>query len=155
MTTSQRKVGWGAALAATLFMFLVAMDQVMMPIATSAISKEFNTAAGTIQAMVALISLVAAPLYITGGKLGNIHGKKKVFMAGLVLYGIGTLTATLAPRVVYSWAAGRSCAPWVWCWVFQPRSRYLLQVIRMKDSAGRLLPSMVLVWWLQPWWDPC
>ena len=100
MTSNQQKVGWGAALAATLFMFLVAMDQVMMPIATSAISKEFNTDAGTIQAMVALISLVAAPLYITGGKLGNIHGKKKVFMAGLVLYGIGTLTATLAPSVV-------------------------------------------------------
>jgi hypothetical protein len=50
MTTDQQKVGWGAALAATLFMFLVAMDQVMMPIATSAISKEFNTDAGTIQA---------------------------------------------------------------------------------------------------------
>lgn len=99
MTTTQAKASWGAALAATLLILLVAMDTVMMPIATSAIAGEFTTDAGAIQALIALTSLVAAPLYIAGGKLGDIHGKKKIFMAGLVLYGIGTLTATLAPNV--------------------------------------------------------
>lgn len=99
MTTTQEKAGWGAAIAATLLILLVAMDQIMMPIATSAIATEFNTGAGAVQALIALVSLVAAPLYIAGGKLGDIHGKKKIFMAGLVLYGIGTLTATLAPNV--------------------------------------------------------
>ena len=34
---SAQKAGWGAALAATLFMFAMATDQVMMPLATSAI----------------------------------------------------------------------------------------------------------------------
>jgi len=97
--TTQQKAGWGAAIAATLLILLVAMDQVMMPIATSAIAKEFSTNAGAVQTIIALVSLVAAPLYIAGGKLGDIHGKKKIFMAGLVLYGIGTLTATLAPNV--------------------------------------------------------
>lgn len=97
--TMQQKAGWGAAIAATLLILLVAMDQIMMPIATSAITKEFSTDAGAVQALIALMSLVAAPLYIAGGKLGDIHGKKKIFMAGLVLYGIGTLTATLAPNV--------------------------------------------------------
>lgn len=99
MTTIQEKAGWGAAIATTLLILLVAMDMVMMPIATSAIAREFSTDAGTIQTLIALTSLVAAPLYIAGGKLGDIHGKKKIFMAGLVLYGIGTLTATLAPNV--------------------------------------------------------
>ncbi len=97
--TKAQKAGWGAAIAATLLILLVAMDQIMMPIATSAITKEFSTDAGAVQTMIALMSLVAAPLYIAGGKLGDIHGKKKIFMAGLVLYGIGTLTATLAPNV--------------------------------------------------------
>ncbi|MCB0190347.1 MAG: MFS transporter [Anaerolineae bacterium] len=99
MTTTQEKVGWGAAIAATLLILLVAMDQVMMPIATSAIAGEFSTDAGAVQAIISLVSLVAAPLYIAGGKLGDIHGKKKIFMAGLVLYGSGTLAATLAPNV--------------------------------------------------------
>ena len=75
MTTTQQKAGWGAAIAATLLIFLVGMDQVMMPIATSAIAKEFSTNAGAVQVIIAMVSLVAAPLYITGGKLGDIHGK--------------------------------------------------------------------------------
>ncbi len=98
MTTTQEKAGWGAAIAATLLIFVVAMDQVMMPIATSAIVAELNTNVGMVQAAIALVSLVAAPLYITGGKLGDIHGKRKIFAAELVLYGIGTLADVSSKR---------------------------------------------------------
>jgi len=98
-SNSQAKSGWGAAIAATLFIFALATDQVMMPIATSAIVAELKTDTGMIQLAIALVSLVAAPLYIAGGKLGDINGKKKVFMLGLVLWGIGPLTAALAPSV--------------------------------------------------------
>ena len=41
----------------------------MMPIATSAIITGLNTDTGMIQLAIALVLLVAAPLYITGGKL--------------------------------------------------------------------------------------
>lgn len=95
--TTLQKTSWGAAIAATLFIFSLATDQVMMPLATSAIVKELNTDTGMVQAAIALVSLFAAPLYIAGGKLGDIHGKKKMFMVGLVLWGIGPLTAALAP----------------------------------------------------------
>jgi len=97
-TTSQ-KVGWGAAIAATLFIFVLATDQVMMPLATSAIIQELKTDTGQVQAAIALVSLFAAPLYIAGGKIGDIQGKKKIFLTGLVLYGIGPLTAALAPNM--------------------------------------------------------
>lgn len=97
--TSQTKTGWGAAIAATLFMFSLATDQVMMPIATSAVVAELQTDTGMIQLAIALVSLVAAPLYITGSKIGDINGKKRIFMIGLVLWGIGPLTAALAPNI--------------------------------------------------------
>jgi len=94
-----QKASWGAAIAATLYIFLLAIDIVMMPLATSAVVKELNTDTGMVQAALALVSLFAAPLYIAGGKLGDIHGKKKIFMLGLVLWGIGPLTAGLAPNM--------------------------------------------------------
>lgn len=99
MTATREKVGWGAAIAATLLIFLVAMDTIMMPIASSAIVAELSADVGAIQAALSLTSLVAAPLYITGGKLGDINGKKRMFFIGMILYGIGTLAATLAPSV--------------------------------------------------------
>jgi len=95
--TTVQKAGWGAAIAATLYIFSLAIDIVMMPLATSAVVKELNTDTGMVQAAIALVSLFAAPLYIAGGKLGDIHGKKKMFMVGLVLWGIGPLAAALAP----------------------------------------------------------
>lgn len=94
------KAGWGAAIAATVLIFVVGMDLLMMPIATSAIVSEFNTNAGMVQAAIALISLVAAPFYITAAKLGDIHGKKKLFVTGLVLYAVAELITTLAPNMV-------------------------------------------------------
>jgi len=97
--TTVGKASWGAAMAATLFIFLLAIDIVMMPLATSAVVKELNTDTGMVQAAIALVSLFAAPLYIAGGKLGDINGKKKMFMLGLVLWGIGPLTAALAPSM--------------------------------------------------------
>lgn len=102
MSTSgdQLKASWLTAITATLFIFSLATDQVMMPIATSAIVDELNTDTGMVQAAIALVSLVAAPLYITGGKLGDIQGKKKIFMVGLVLWGLGPLTAALAPSML-------------------------------------------------------
>lgn len=100
-TDSPEQVGLVTAVTAAMLMFLVAMDAVMMPIATSAIVSDLQTNVGTIQAAIAVSSLVAAPLYITGGRLGDIYGKKKIFILGFALYGIGTLIATIAPSSLF------------------------------------------------------
>lgn len=93
------RAGWGAALAATLFGFCLSTDDVMFPIATSAIVPELRTSTGMIQLAMALVSLVAAPLFIAGGKLGDIKGRKRVFLIGMVLIGVGYLTAALTPSM--------------------------------------------------------
>ena len=99
-STVKQKASWLTAAAATMFIFAIAMDPVMMPIATTAVVEELNTDTGMVQAAIALVSLVAAPLYITGGKLGDIHGKKRIFLIGVILWGIGPLTAALAPSML-------------------------------------------------------
>ncbi len=89
----------GCAIAATLFIFSLAADQVMMPLATSALVTDLQTDTGMVQAAIALVSLVAAPLYIAGGKLGDIQGKKKIFLVGIVLFALGPLTAVFTPNI--------------------------------------------------------
>jgi len=78
-TTSSEKAGWGAAVAVTLFIFCLAADQIMMPLATSFVVADLNTNTGMVQTAIVMVSLVAAPLYITGKKLGDIHGKRQFF----------------------------------------------------------------------------
>lgn len=96
---TKQQAGWGAAIAATLFIFSLAADQVMMPLATSALVTDLQTDTGMVQAAIALVSLVAAPLYIAGGKLGDIQGKKKIFLVGIVLFALGPLTAVFTPNI--------------------------------------------------------
>lgn len=99
-TTKSAETNWLPAIAATLAMVLVSMDLFMMPIATTALVNELNTDAAMVQAVIALFSLVFAGLCILGGKLGDIFGKKKVFVAGIVLYGVAALITALAPTML-------------------------------------------------------
>ena len=85
------------AFAATLLIVLVSMDLFMMPIATSALIKTFNTDAGMVQGAISLFALLLAAMTILGGKLGDILGKKKVFMFGVALYGMAAAVTALAP----------------------------------------------------------
>ena len=42
----QQKAGWATAIAATLFIFALATDAVMMPIATTAVTDDLKTDTG-------------------------------------------------------------------------------------------------------------
>lgn len=91
------RTSWMTAIAATLLIVLVSMDLFMMPVATSALVKAFNTNAGMVQGAISLFALLLAAMTILGGKLGDILGKKKVFMLGVGLYGVAAAVTALAP----------------------------------------------------------
>jgi MFS family permease len=105
MNSTQETAGpgpasWLPAIAATLIIVLVAMDLFMTPIATSALTEEFNTSSAMVQMAIALFSLVLAGLCILGGKLGDLYGKKRVFQIGLILYGVAAVITALAPSMI-------------------------------------------------------
>ena len=100
MTKFSEKRGWGTAVAAALFIFCLASDHIMMPLATSSVVQDLNTNMRMVQIAIVLASLVAAPLYISGNKLGEIHGKRKMFLVGVILFVIGPISAILTPNVL-------------------------------------------------------
>ena len=97
----QRGTSWSTAIAATLLIILVSMDLFMMPIATSALVKAFGTNAGMVQGTISLFALLLASMTILGGKLGDILGKKKVFMMGVGLYGVAAAVTAAAPNTIF------------------------------------------------------
>jgi MFS family permease len=70
-----------------------------MTVAISDLVKDLNTDIGTIQAVMAIYTLVMASLMMGGAKLGDIIGRKRAFLIGVVIYGVGTLTAAISPNV--------------------------------------------------------
>jgi len=98
---------WAALGVLGAAQFLMVLDQAVMNVAISQLVEDFDTTVTTIQAVIALYALVMAGLMLTGGKLGDIFGRRRVFAVGLVIYGIGSgLTAASwsVPSLMFGWS---------------------------------------------------
>ena len=101
MNDDNAKISWIPALAATAGMVLVTMDIFMKPVAKTALKNEFGVDAAAVQAAISIFAIIYGGLCILGGKLGDMHGKKKIYVIGLALYGLSALVTTLAPTFTF------------------------------------------------------
>jgi len=87
--------------------FLMVLDQAVMNVAISQLVADFDTTVTTIQAVIALYALVMAGLMLTGGKVGDLIGRRRAFAIGLCIYGAGSaLTAASwsVPALTLGWS---------------------------------------------------
>jgi len=97
MNNNTEKTSWIPALAATSTIVLVTMDLFMKPVAKTALAAEFNIDAYQVQAAISIFAIFYAGFCILGGKLGDMAGKKKIHIIGLLLYAVSALITTFAP----------------------------------------------------------
>ena len=93
------RTGWLPLVVVCLALGVEAYDASSIPVAISAIVVDLQTNLSTIQAALVLFSVVCAPLMLTAGTLGDLHGKRRALQIGITLFGVGTLVAALAPHV--------------------------------------------------------
>ena len=80
-------------------MFVLVIDTTIMNVSISTLIVDFNTNVATVQAAITLYSLVMASFMITGGKVGDIIGRKKAFRIGLIIYGTGSFLTAISPTM--------------------------------------------------------
>jgi MFS family permease len=96
--------GAGAAAGVVLLtlasaQFLMTLDSSVMNVSIATVAKDVGTTVTGIQSAITFYTLVMAALMITGGKLGQILGRKRAFAIGCVIYGCGSLVTALAPNL--------------------------------------------------------
>ena len=79
--------------------FVMALDTTVMNTAIATVAKDVGTTVTGIQTAITAYTLVMASLMITGGKVGEILGRKRAFTIGCVVYACGSLTTALAPNL--------------------------------------------------------
>jgi MFS family permease len=79
--------------------FVMALDTTVMNTAIATVAEDLGTTVTGIQTAITLYTLVMASLMITGGKVGEILGRKRAFTIGCVVYSCGSLTTALAPNL--------------------------------------------------------
>ena len=90
---------WWPLVALATAQFVMVLDQSVMNVSISTLVDEFDTTVTTIQAVITLYCLTMAMFMLTGGKIGDIIGRRRAFVIGLVIYGCGSLITALAPTV--------------------------------------------------------
>ena len=91
MNTKTSK-GGAALVALATAQFLMVLDQSVMNVSISQLVKDFDTTVTTIQAVITLYCLVMAMLILTGAKIGDIIGRRRAFVIGLIIYACGSAT---------------------------------------------------------------
>ena len=79
--------------------FVMALDTTVMNTAIATVADDLGTTVTGIQTAITLYTLVMASLMLTGGKVGEIVGRKRAFTIGCVIYACGSFTTALAPNL--------------------------------------------------------
>jgi MFS family permease len=83
-----------------LAQFVASYAATNMNVAISAIAHDLSTTVIGVQTAITLFTLTMASLMIPGSKLTDIWGRKRCFVWGLVIYGVGALLAAAAQGLV-------------------------------------------------------
>ena len=90
---------WGPLVALAIAQFVMVLDQSVMNVSISALVDDFDTTVSTIQGVITLYCLVMAMFMLTGAKIGDIIGRRRAFVVGLLIYAAGSTLTALAPTV--------------------------------------------------------
>jgi EmrB/QacA subfamily drug resistance transporter len=76
--------------------FIIALDATFMNVSIAQVVADLHTDVSTIQMTMSFYTLITAAFMLLSAKLQDIVGKKKLFLIGTALYGVGTLTAAIS-----------------------------------------------------------
>src|SRR6187549_1037583 len=95
------------SLLLAMAMFVLVVDTSLMNVSISAVVTDLHTTASGVQSAIALEALVSAAFILINSKVGDLIGRKRAYVLGLLGYAVGALAMTLAQSltaIVIFWA---------------------------------------------------
>lgn len=96
MNETVKENSWLPLIVIALASFIIALDATFMNVSISQVVADLNTDVSTIQMTMSFYTLITAAFMLLSAKLQDIVGKKKLFLIGTALYGVGTFTAAVS-----------------------------------------------------------
>jgi EmrB/QacA subfamily drug resistance transporter len=96
LSTGNRRL----AILLAMAMFVLVVDTSVMNVSISAVVHDLHTTVSGVQSAIALEALVSAAFILIGSKVGDLIGRKRAYVLGLLGYGIGALAMALSQGLV-------------------------------------------------------
>ena len=88
-------------------MFVFVIDTSFMNVSISAVVHDLDTTVSGVQSAVAIEALVSAAFILISSKVGDLFGRKRAFVVGMVFYAVGALAMVFAQglaAIIVFWA---------------------------------------------------
>jgi EmrB/QacA subfamily drug resistance transporter len=88
---------WWTLGAVAVGLFMIMLDNTIVNVALPSIERSLHMSISSLEWIVTAYALTSAALLIPGGKLGDMYGRRKMFMFGLAIFTLASLACGLAP----------------------------------------------------------
>jgi MFS family permease len=88
-------------------MFVLVVDTSLMNVSIASVVDDLDTTVSAVQGAIALEALVSAAFILISSKLGDLFGRKRAYVVGLLAYAAGALAMTVAQSltaIIVFWA---------------------------------------------------
>jgi EmrB/QacA subfamily drug resistance transporter len=88
-------------------MFVLVVDTSLMNVSIASVVEDLDTTVSGVQSAIALEALVSAAFILIGSKVGDLIGRKRAYVLGLLGYAVGAVAMTMAQdltAIIVFWA---------------------------------------------------
>ena len=89
---------WWTLAAMCFALFMIMLDNTVVNVALPSIQKDLGASLSSLEWTVNAYTLTFAVLLVTGGRLGDIFGRRRVFLSGVVLFAVSSAAIGLSPN---------------------------------------------------------
>src|SRR5579863_8023910 len=90
---------WWTLMAVSFGLFMIMLDNTVVNVALPTMEKDLHVSLASLEWVVVAYALTFASLMITGGKLADMFGRRRIFMTGIVVFTLASLACGLASSV--------------------------------------------------------
>jgi EmrB/QacA subfamily drug resistance transporter len=95
------------AILLAMAMFVLVVDTSLMNVSIAAVVRDLGTTTSGVQSAIALEALVSAAFILIGSKVGDLMGRKRAYVLGLLGYAVGAVAMAVAQgltAIIVFWA---------------------------------------------------
>ncbi|HSX40159.1 MAG TPA: MFS transporter, partial [Candidatus Saccharimonadales bacterium] len=90
---------WGSLIVLSLALAIIIIDTTILNVSLRTIINDLHTDIQSIQWVITAYTLMLAAFTITGGRIGDLFGRKKMFVVGAVIFAVGSFITSISTSV--------------------------------------------------------
>src|SRR5437879_5545297 len=87
---------WAPLFVLSLALSIIIIDSTLLNVSLTTLVRELHTTLQSLQWVISAYSLTLAALTVTGGRVGDLFGRKKMFRLGAIIFAVGSFLASIS-----------------------------------------------------------